>query len=47
MKQQRRPLNAEPLKEQFEAFRQKFGGEPTAADPIFFDPASDEPRPSP
>jgi hypothetical protein len=47
MKRQRPPLNADLLKEQFEAFRQKFGREPTPSDPIFFDPESDELRPMP
>ena len=44
MKRQRLPLDAALLKEQFEAFRKKFGRDPKADDPIFFDPASDEPR---
>jgi hypothetical protein len=47
MKRQRLPLDAAQLKEQFEAFRKKFGREPKADDPIFFDPESDEPTPMP
>jgi hypothetical protein len=47
MKRQRLPLDAALLKEQFEAFRKKFGREPKADDPIFFDPESDQPTPMP
>jgi hypothetical protein len=47
MKRQRLSLDAALLKEQFEAFRKKFGRDPTPADPIFFDPESDELRPMP
>jgi hypothetical protein len=47
MKRQRLPLDAALLKEQFEAFRKKFGRDPKADDPIFFDPESDQPRPMP
>jgi hypothetical protein len=42
------PLNdqsREILEWQLEAFRAKFGREPEANDPIFFDPSADEPRP--
>jgi hypothetical protein len=47
MKRQRLPLDAALLKEQFEAFRKKFGRDPNADDPIFFDPERDEPSPMP
>ena len=33
------------LREQLEAFRQKFGRDPGPEDPLFFDPAADQPRP--
>ncbi len=33
------------LKEQLEAFRRKFGRDPGPADPVFFDPDAEEPRP--
>jgi hypothetical protein len=33
------------LKEQLEAFRQKFGRDPGPEDPLFFDPEADQPRP--
>jgi hypothetical protein len=35
----------EILERQLEAFRAKFGREPEASDPIFFDPSAVEPRP--
>lgn len=35
------------LEPQLEAFRKKFGREPGAGDPIFFDPDKDEPTPIP
>jgi hypothetical protein len=44
MKRQRLPLDTALLKEQFEAFRQKFGRAPMSTDLIFFDPVSDDPR---
>jgi hypothetical protein len=40
------PAAMEALKQQLEAFREKFGREPGAGDPIFFDPDATEPRPS-
>ncbi len=33
------------LEEQLEAFRRKFGRDPGSADPVFFDPDADQPRP--
>ena len=33
------------LREQLEAFRQKFGRDPGPEDPLFFDPEADQPRP--
>jgi hypothetical protein len=47
MKRQRLSLDATLLREQFDAFRKKFGRDPKADDPIFFDPESDEPSPMP
>lgn len=47
MKRQRLPLDAALLKEQFEAFCKKFGQDPKADDPIFFDSESAEPTPLP
>jgi hypothetical protein len=38
---------SQALSEQVEAFRRKFGREPSGDDPIFFDPDSDVPRPYP
>ena len=40
-----RPDIVEGLKEQFRRFEEKFGHPPGPDDPIFFDPAADEPRP--
>jgi hypothetical protein len=39
------PDTAEELKEQFRKFKEKFGRPPAPDEPIFFDPAADEPRP--
>src|ERR1700730_15236633 len=39
------PDTAEGLKEQFRKFKEKFGRPPAPDDPIFFDPAADEPCP--
>jgi len=39
------PDIVEGLKEQFRRFEKKFGRPPGRDDPIFFDPAADEPRP--
>ena len=39
------PNMVEELKEQFRRFKEKFGRPPGPNDPIFFDPAADEPRP--
>jgi hypothetical protein len=36
---------ADALREQIEAFVEKFGREPGPEDPLFFDPDSDTPRP--
>jgi len=44
------PLDAESqtaMRAQFEAFRKKFGREIGPADPVFFDPDSDTPKPIP
>src|SRR5208283_1233758 len=38
---------SQALSAQVEAFRRKFGREPSGDDPIFFDPDSDVPRPYP
>jgi hypothetical protein len=40
------PVVVEAMKQQLQAFREKFGREPGAGDPIFFDPDATEPRPS-
>ncbi len=37
--------SVELLQGQLDAFRKKFGREPGPNDPVFFDPAADEPRP--
>ena len=39
------PDIVEGLNEQFRRFEEKFGRPPGQDDPIFFDPAADEPRP--
>ncbi len=39
------PDMVDGLTEQFRRFEEKFGRPPGPNDPIFFDPASDEPRP--
>ena len=39
------PDTAKELKEQFRKFKEKFGRPPAPDEPIFFDPAADEPRP--
>lgn len=39
------PDMVEGLKEHFRRFEEKFGRPPGSDDPIFFDPAADEPRP--
>jgi hypothetical protein len=41
------PAGVAALKQQLEAFREKFGREPGAGDPVFFDPTAAEPRPLP
>src|SRR6476469_6099642 len=41
------PVVVEAFKRQLQAFREKFGREPGADDPIFFDPNATEPRPLP
>jgi len=39
------PEAREAIERQLEAFRKKFGRDPTDSDPIFFDPDADEPVP--
>jgi hypothetical protein len=39
------PDMVEALKEQSRRFKERFGRPPAPDDPIFFDPAADEPRP--
>ncbi len=50
MKSKRIPLNQESqkiIKRQLEEFRKKFGRDPGAEDPLFFDPDADTPEPYP
>lgn len=37
-------VSDEILRQQIEAFRSKFGREPTSDDPVFFDPRTDTPQ---